>query len=88
MLTGPVHCFKPKKGTLKQRRCLRCDALFQSVGPHNRRCKLCEAWSGSEECPYSEGNYLYALTGEDADTIQLRRQQNAQNAKHLHKGKQ
>ena len=87
MLTGPTHCYQPSakaKKQTKQRDCLRCGEPFKSAGPHNRRCPTCTAWMGSEECPYSDGNFLYALIGEDADTILSRRKMNSSNAKSLH----
>lgn len=63
--------------------CLRCDEAFKSAGKHNRLCKKCEAWSESEDCPYSEGNYLYAVSGDDAETIQAKRKLNTLAATHL-----
>ena len=68
-----------------KRPCLRCGEAFASSGADNRLCKFCTRWQSSDQCPYSEGNYLYALTGEDAETIQGRRKVNALNATHLHK---
>jgi RNA polymerase subunit RPABC4/transcription elongation factor Spt4 len=68
-----------------KRPCLRCGECFASSGVDNRLCKHCHRWNNSEECPYSEGNYLYALTGEDAQTIQDKRKANSAAALHLHK---
>ena len=82
MLTGPTHCYKPKRGS-KQRECLRCSEVFISAGPQNRRCPKCVAWMQSEECPYSDGNFIYVVTGDDADTIQARRKINTANAQNL-----
>lgn len=68
-----------------KRPCLRCGESFASSGVDNRLCKHCTRWQHSTDCPYSDGNYLYAITSDDEETIQARRQMNTLNATHLHK---
>jgi len=69
----------------KLRDCLRCGDAFKSEGAWNRRCQKCRAWEDSADCPYNDGNFLYAITSDDAETIQQRRQTNTLNAIHLKK---
>lgn len=39
---GPIEHRITTKGATVRRACLRCDRVFDSVGPHNRVCKPCK----------------------------------------------
>lgn len=52
-----------KTGKKKKRRCLMCDKLFGSVGPHNRRCPECNrlVLSGKGRDFYHDTTYRFAF---------------------------